>query len=148
MQTAMVHCRDPRGLLRDLGPCRSLAVLAMFTSGFAGPLLYPLLTTIFCYRAAFGDLLSPRAPIEVALSTLFWCFTALSGLAALILPPLIAMHRRGLGRFWPALFVAPLWQLMLSVAAWRGLVELWAQPFLWRKTDHGLASRTDPISKS
>ena len=33
MQTAMVHCRDPRGLLRDLGPCRSLAVLAMFTSG-------------------------------------------------------------------------------------------------------------------
>ncbi len=146
MQTALVHCRDPRRLLADLGPRRTLAVLAMFTSGFAGPLLYPFLTSIFCYRAAFGDLLTPRTPLEVALSTI-WCFTALSGLAALIWPPLVGMRRRGLTRLWPALLAAPLWQLMLSLAAWRALAELWARPFLWRKTEHGLAPRADPMSK-
>ncbi len=146
MQTALVHCRDPRRLLADLGPRRTLAVLAMFTSGFAGPLLYPFLTSIFCYRAVFGDLLTPRTPLEVALSTI-WCFTALSGLVALIWPPLLGMRRRGLTRLWPALLAAPLWQLMLSVAAWRALAELWARPFLWRKTEHGLAPRVDPVSK-
>jgi cellulose synthase/poly-beta-1,6-N-acetylglucosamine synthase-like glycosyltransferase len=146
MQTALVHCRDPRRLLADLGPPRALAVLAMFTGGFAGPLLFPFLTAAFCYRVAFGDLLAPRTTLELALSTL-WCFTALSGVAALIWPPLVGMRRRGLTRFWPALLAAPLWQLMLSVAAWRALAELWAQPFLWRKTEHGFAPRADPESK-
>ena len=146
MQTALVHCRDPRRLLKDLGARRALAVLAMFTGGFAGPLLAPFLTAVFCYRAAFGDLLTPRTPLEVTLSTI-WCFTALSGLAALIWPPLVGMRRRGLTRLWPALLAAPLWQLMLSLAAWRALAELWARPFLWRKTEHGLAPRADPVSK-
>jgi len=40
-----------------------------------------------------------------------------------------------------------LWQLMLSLAAWRALAELWARPFLWRKTEHGLGPRADPVSK-
>ena len=146
MQTALVHCRDPRRLLADLGPRRALAVLAMFTGGFAGPLLFPFLTTAFCYRAAFGDLLAPRTPLEIALSTL-WCFTALSGLATLIWPPLVGMRRRGLTQFWPALLAAPLWQLMLSLAAWRALAELWARPFFWRKTEHGFAMRFDPVSR-
>ncbi len=92
MQTALVHCRDPVRLLADLGPRRAVAVLAMFTGGFAGPLLFPLLTTVFCYRAAFGDLLTPRTPVDVVLDTL-WCFTALSGLVALIWPPLVGMRR-------------------------------------------------------
>jgi cellulose synthase/poly-beta-1,6-N-acetylglucosamine synthase-like glycosyltransferase len=146
MQTALVHCLNPRRLFKDLGARSGVAALAMFTGGFAGPLLFPFLTTVFCYRAAFGDLLTPRTPLELALSTL-WCFTALSGLVAMIWLPIVGMRRRGLTRFWPALLGAPLWQLMLSVAAWRALAELWARPFHWQKTEHGLAARVDPVSR-
>ena len=142
MQTAIVHCRDPLRLMRDLGLRRMLAVLGMFASGFVGPLLAPLLTTAFCYRAIFDDLLSPRTPAQIALSTL-WCFLALSGAAAILWPLLLGMRRRGLTPFWPALLLLPLWQLLLSVAAWRALAELRDNPFLWRKTEHGLAPRVE-----
>jgi hypothetical protein len=53
-------------------------------------------------------------------------------------------------RFWaglenlaPALLVASAWVMMLSAAAWRALFELKSQPFLWRKTEHGLARRVE-----
>ncbi len=142
MQTALAHCRDPRRLMADLGLRRTLAALGMFTAGFAGPLLGPPLTGLFCYRAAFGDLLAPQTPAEIAQSTL-WCFLALSGAAAILWPLLLGMRRRGLERLWPALLLLPLWQFMLTLAAWRALFELWGRPFLWRKTEHGFAPRAE-----
>ena len=140
MQTALVHCRDPLRFVRDLGPRRALAVLAMFTGGFAGPLLGPLLTGALLLNSVYGDLLTPRTNTEIALSTL-WCFLALSGVAAIFWPLLLGMRRRHLTHLWPALLLAPLWQAMLSVAAWRALFELWTQPFHWSKTEHGLTPR-------
>jgi hypothetical protein len=41
LQTAPVHCHHPRRLVADLGGRRAFAVLAMFTGGFASPLLGP-----------------------------------------------------------------------------------------------------------
>jgi len=140
MQTALVHCRNPLRFVRDLGPSRALAVLAMFTGGFAGPLLGPLLTGALLVNSVYGDLLTPRTNAEIALSTL-WCFLALSGAAAIVWPLLLGMRRRKLTHLWPALLLAPLWQAMLSIAAWRALFELWTQPFHWSKTEHGLTPR-------
>ncbi|MFY9627884.1 MAG: glycosyltransferase [Methylocystis sp.] len=145
MQTAAVHCRDPRRFINDLGPRRALAVLAMFTGGFAGPLVGPLLTSVLLFNSIYGDLLTPRTNCEIALSTL-WCFLAFSGVAAIIWPLLLGMRRRRLARFWPALLLLPLWHLMLSVAAWRALIELWTRPFHWNKTSHGLTPRGDSMT--
>ncbi|MBI3275367.1 MAG: glycosyltransferase, partial [Methylocystis sp.] len=78
MLTAIVHCRRPLDLLADLGALRAGAVLAMFSGGFAGPLLGPFFALFLAYHAAFGNLLSPATTVEIALSTL-WCFLALSG---------------------------------------------------------------------
>jgi len=143
MQTAIVHCRRPDRLFADLGMKRAIAVLAMFAAGFAGPLVGPLLTALFCFRAVYGDLFGPQTPLEIALSTL-WCFLALSGVGAVLWPLLVAMERRRLRRFWPALLLTPLWQILLSLAAWRALFELWTRPFFWRKTEHGHVQRLAP----
>ncbi len=141
MQTAVVHCRDPARFLRDLGPRRALATLAMLTGGLAGPLLGPPLTLALLLNCVYGDLLTPTTNVEIALSTL-WCFLALSGAASIIWPLLLGMRRRPqLLRFWPALLLTPFWHLMLTVTAWRALSELWTEPFRWRKTEHGLAPR-------
>jgi len=140
MQTALVHCRRPRRFVADLGPRRALAVLAMFVSGVVGPLAGPGLTAYFAHEAAFGRLLTPEGPFEIVLSAL-WCFLALSGAGAVIWPLLVGMVRRKLTGFWPALFFTPLWLLMLSLAAWRALIELWRRPFHWEKTEHGLTLR-------
>jgi cellulose synthase/poly-beta-1,6-N-acetylglucosamine synthase-like glycosyltransferase len=146
MQTAIVHCRRPDRLVADLGVRRAIAVVAMFASGFVGPLVGPLLTALFCLRAVYGDVLTPRGPIEVALSTL-WCFLALAGAGAVLWPLVVAMERRRLRRFAPMLLLTPLWQILLGLAAWRALFELWTKPFFWRKTEHGHVRRA-PIVKA
>ena len=142
MQTALAHCRDPRRLFEDLGPRRALAAIGMFAGGFAAPLIGPPLTLAFLCRAVFGDLLHPRDDFELALATL-WCGLALGGLVASFCPILLGMRRAGLQRLAPALLAAPAWKLMQSAAAWRALFELWRQPFLWRKTEHGVARRIE-----
>jgi glycosyltransferase XagB len=142
MQTALAHCRDPRRLFKDLGPRRALATLGMFAGGFAAPLIGPPLTLVFLWRAVFGELLHPQDGFELSLATI-WCSLALGGLVASFCPILIGMRRAGLESLAPALLAAPAWQMMQSAAAWRALFELKSQPFLWRKTEHGLARRLE-----
>lgn len=143
MQTFVVHCRRPMRLFVDLGACRAIAALAMFSSGLFGPLLGPFLAARMAYDAMFGALLTPVSPLEIALSTL-WCSLAIAGAAALILPLAIGMRRRNLSRFRRALIFLPLWLTMLSLAAWRAIYELWRRPFHWEKTEHGLTMRRSP----
>jgi hypothetical protein len=38
-----------------------------------------------------------------------------------------------------ALFTPVYWGLM-SVAAWKGFIQLFRNPFYWEKTEHGLTS--------
>jgi len=142
MQTTLAHCRDPRRLFKDLGPKRAIATLGMFAGGFAAPLIGPPLTLAFLWRAVFGDLLHPRDGFELALAAI-WCSLAAGGLVASLCPILIGMRRAGLESLAPALLAAPAWKMMQSAAAWRALFELKSQPFLWRKTEHGLARRIE-----
>ncbi len=142
MQTALAHCRDPLQLFKELGPKRAIATLGMFAGGFFAPLVGPPLTLVFLWRAVFGDLLHPQDGFELALATI-WCSLALGGLVASFLPILLGIRRAGLENLAPALLAAPAWKMMQSVAAWRALLELRSQPFLWRKTEHGLARRTE-----
>jgi hypothetical protein len=137
LQTALVHCHHPRRLVADLGGRRAFAVLAMFTGGFASPLLgLPMAALLFC-SALFGTLLTPQTPLDVAESTL-WRFLVRSGAAAILWPLIVGMRRRKLTASWPALLYLPLWMAMLTLAAWRALIELWRRLYHWQKTEHGL----------
>lgn len=137
MQTAFVHCRDPRRFFADLGAARGAAVLAVFAGGVAGPLLAPFASCSLFYQAAFGNLLTPLTPFEAALSGL-WCIVAVSGLCASLGPRVAAVRRGDVAALWPALLLHPLWTLMLTLAAWRAVRELWLRPFHWEKTEHRL----------
>ena len=140
LQTALVHCRDPQRLVADLGARRAFAVLAMFTGGFASPILGLPMTALLFSNALFGTLLTPQTPLDVAQSTL-WCFLAVAGAAAVLWPLIVGMRRRKLTASWPALLYLPLWMAMLTLAAWRALIELWRRPYHWQKTEHGLTPR-------
>jgi cellulose synthase/poly-beta-1,6-N-acetylglucosamine synthase-like glycosyltransferase len=140
MQTFIVHCRRPVRLFVDLGVRRAIAVLAMFAGGLFGPLLGPFLAARITYDAIFGALLAPVGLLEIALSTL-WCFLAIAGAISLFFPLAVGMRRHGLTRFRRSLICLPAWLMMLSLAAWRALYELWRRPFHWEKTEHGLTMR-------
>src|SRR5665213_727767 len=49
------------------------------------------------------------------------------------------LARRGLLSTAWVLLLTPLHWLLLSLAAWRALYQLIAAPYVWEKTEHGLA---------
>ena len=56
----------------------------------------------------------------------------------------LGLFRRGLlGCAWAHVLI-PIYWVMLSIAAWRALLQLVSDPYRWEKTEHGLArtSRT------
>lgn len=147
MQTALVHCRDLPWLFADLGAARGIAILALFAGGFVGPLLAPFFSGFLVYQAAFGHLLRPATTPELAASGL-WCFVAILGLCGALWSKLVAMRRDNICALWPALLFSPLWTLMLTLAAWRALRDLWLRPFHWDKTEHGLLAPASGLRRA
>ena len=62
----------------------------------------------------------------------------LSGYIASIVVGLVTSRRRGHRLTVSALFM-PLYWLLISLAAYRALWQLYWDPYLWEKTPHGLA---------
>src|SRR6202042_475688 len=65
--------------------------------------------------------------------------TLLCGYASTIVLDAIGLSRRGLLRHALVLVLTPLYWFLLSLAAWRALIQLWRDPQRWEKTAHGLA---------
>jgi hypothetical protein len=65
--------------------------------------------------------------------------TFLCGYASTIPLDLIGLKRRGLLRHAWVLVFTPFYWLLLSLAAWRALIQLIHDPQRWEKTEHGLA---------
>jgi hypothetical protein len=62
-----------------------------------------------------------------------------AGLLALVLPPAAGLYRRGWTRLLPFVALTPVYYCLVSIAAWRGLIEFVVAPQRWNKTEHGLA---------
>jgi cellulose synthase/poly-beta-1,6-N-acetylglucosamine synthase-like glycosyltransferase len=138
MQTLVVHARDPARLIRELGPRNAARALVLLANGVLGPLLAPLFALVMVCDAIWGDLLAPRATLEIVLSTL-WISLTIAGLTSVLWLSALGIRRRGLRREARWLFALPAYHLLLSVAAWGALFELWRDPFSWSKTSHGHA---------
>ena len=132
MQTWLVHTRQPFALVRRAGLGGFLAfhlfIGGCIASSLANPvLLFLSVLSITAERPAGGG------GTVLALSSLAGGYTILTVLAAL--GPL----KRGWSDLVPyGLTVTVYWGL-ISVAAWRGLVQLVTNPFHWEKTAHGLS---------
>jgi cellulose synthase/poly-beta-1,6-N-acetylglucosamine synthase-like glycosyltransferase len=132
MQTWLVHMRRPRALVRDLGVAGTLAFQLLFAGNVLSALVHPIFMAWLCYAFATTD------AIRGGLAPLFTA-ALLSGYASTILPNAVGLKRRGLlGHAW-VLIWAPIYWLLLSVAAWRALLQLLYAPQRWEKTEHGLA---------
>jgi cellulose synthase/poly-beta-1,6-N-acetylglucosamine synthase-like glycosyltransferase len=138
MQTLFVHVRKPRRFTRELGFLPAACTVIGLTSAIIGALFWPFFAVWLIADAAFGSLLAPRGSYEILHCTL-WCFNAGFGALALFGPIAIAMRRQKLQALWPWLLLWPLYQALITIAAWRAVIELWRNPFGWAKTEHGLA---------
>jgi cellulose synthase/poly-beta-1,6-N-acetylglucosamine synthase-like glycosyltransferase len=138
MQTLFINARDPRRLVRELGFAAAACTMVGFGSAIIGALLWPLFAVWLFFDACFGPLLAPRSTGEILHSTV-WCFNAVFGAFAIFGAIAIAIKRQRLVALWPWVLLWPLYQTLVTVAAWRAIFELWSNPFGWAKTEHGLA---------
>lgn len=141
MVTYLVHMRNPRALLADLGFLRFLSLQAFFVGTLSQFLLAPVLWSF--WLILFGV----QHPVQTLVSTKF--LYSLSGLFLLteliiIVIGLIAVSspdRRFLMRWVPTMmFYFPL----AAIAAYKALYELVFKPYYWDKTQHGHAESELP----
>ncbi|MGC1779061.1 MAG: glycosyltransferase family 2 protein [Xanthobacteraceae bacterium] len=137
MQTWCVHMRRPGRLLRELGVAGVITFQICFAANVIAALIHPffmvgLAYTLYALPTAWANtVMQNAAPI--------FATSLLSGYASTILVDLIGLRRRRLLRHAWALAWTPLYWLLLSLAAWRALIQLIYDPQYWEKTEHGLA---------
>ncbi len=136
MQTYLVHMRHPIRLARSLG-WKGLLGLQFFVAGtFLAPLSFlPLLLLFSMWLAGFDRWVDPLFPDWL------WVFAAgnlvLAGVVLCVFH-MMAAWRRGRRRLAIWALLLPLYYLLMSVAAYKGLWQLIRRPHYWEKTEHGL----------
>ena len=139
MQTWLVHMRQPRRLLRELGPAGFAGFQLMVGGNVLAALVHPLFMVALIVAIKNGDFIWPADDAPAALLGALYGTTAIIGyLSSGFLGWLGLMHRGLTPAAW-VLLLTPLHWLLLSLAAWRAVYQLIFAPFLWEKTAHGLA---------
>ena len=146
VQTWLVHMRSPRRLYRELGP-KGFTVFQLLVGGTVLAsvvhVLFLLQLLLQLLVVAFGDQPSiDRLGFHIGFLVCGYLASAALGL--------FGLARRGLLRCAWALLLIPVYWILLSVAAWRALIQLAYDPYRWEKTTHGLArtSRLTPLAPS
>lgn len=140
MQTWLVHMRSPRRLWRETGARGFIAINLVIGGNVLTALAHLILIAQMIY--AGGALALARdplfvtgvlLPLHVTAFVFAWFSTFFIGAVGLA-------QRRLSANTW-ILLLAPLYWIALSFAAWRALFQLMRDPYVWEKTEHGLAQR-------
>jgi hypothetical protein len=133
MQTWLVHMRAPVLTLQDLGIAGFLIFQLVIGGNVLSAFIYPAFLALVAWRVTLGE------PVfDTGIGGLY-ALTLLGGLFTTAFTGVIGLARRRLLASAWVVLLAPLHWLLLSVAAWRGLVQLLRDPHRWEKTEHGLA---------
>ncbi|HEY8598322.1 MAG TPA: glycosyltransferase family 2 protein, partial [Thermomicrobiales bacterium] len=145
-QTWLVHMRHPIRLWRALGPGGFLSFQFLIGGTVLVLLLNPLFWALtLLWFVSFWSLIERLFPgpiYYIAVIALYFgnfAFIALSVAGALA---------RGHYRLVKYSLLSPFYWVLMSIAAWKGVLQLLYRPHYWEKTQHGLAPThgTDPAA--
>jgi len=137
MQTYLVHMRNPVRLWKKVGWKGFLGFNFFVGATPITFLIYPILLFIFLAYVLFNissiHLLFPDWVLFISI------FNLMVGNILMIYVNMMAVFKR---RFYELILFAianPIYWLLHSAAAYRGLYQLIVKPFYWEKTNHGLS---------
>jgi glycosyltransferase XagB len=134
-QTWLVHMRNPFQLLAQTGLKGFLSFNLTMGSAFVlllNPIFWTLTTLYLFTQAGFIEQLFPSVIFYVASAMLFvgnFIFIYLNVAGSL---------QRGEFSITGTALLSPLYWGLMSLAAWKGFIQLFTNPFYWEKTEHGL----------
>ena len=137
-QTWAVHMRTPIRLLRELGLGGFLTFQLVVGGNVLAALIHPIFFGLLVYAIATRQFFLGANGAPAALASLYLASLVAGYLTSIVLG-LRALARRGLLASARTLVLVPLHWLLLSLAAWRALLQLARDPHGWEKTEHGLA---------
>jgi cellulose synthase/poly-beta-1,6-N-acetylglucosamine synthase-like glycosyltransferase len=139
LKTWLVHMRSPVRLFADLGFAGFVSFQLVVGGSVLAALIHPLVLAGFVYAYVAGlPLLGTDGKLVTALAWLYGIALG-AGYFTSIFVGIRGLKRRGLLRVAWWLALVPLHWLLLSLAAWRALLQLLRDPQRWEKTEHGLA---------
>lgn len=136
MQTYLVHMREPRRLLRELGVKRFLAFQVLFGGIMLSALAHPWFYVMAGIDALDGHLFEGSHSALGHIVYIVAAFNLAAGYAvsmALGAAAILARRQAGLASH---VLLMPVYWLLISLAAYRALVQVVTAPFLWEKTTH------------
>ncbi len=140
MQTALVHARRPRALLRALGWRGLIGFLFLIAGTPLTLLATPWLWGLFGYwvwtQTHALDPFFPPWLLRISLLNL------LAGNGLIMYLNLLAVYKRRYYALTPYALLAPFYWLLQSVAAYKAFWQLLTKPFYWEKTQHGISRFT------
>jgi cellulose synthase/poly-beta-1,6-N-acetylglucosamine synthase-like glycosyltransferase len=144
MQTYLVHMRDPVALWKKVGWKGFLGFNFFIGATPLTFLVYPFLLLFFiCYLVFDLSNIRTLFPDWVLFMAIF---NLMVGNILMIYINMIAVFKR---RFYELILFSianPVYWLMHSIAAFKGLYQLIVKPFYWEKTNHGLSKVTSPTN--
>ncbi|MDI4666571.1 glycosyltransferase [Xanthobacter autotrophicus] len=138
-QTLLVHLRQPRALMEDLGTGPALALLVLAAGPFAAALVHPFCVALLLADLVRGVIGLPRGSLAEVLTSALTFTTLFAGYAGTAATAFVGLRRRARMPGLKVVLGIPFYWMLLSAAAWRALVELLRRPHHWQKTEHGVA---------
>ena len=140
LQTVLVHLRKPVQLLKIAGPRQALSFIFLVAGTPLTFLAVPILYLAFLISLILGpDVLSEFFP-----GWLLWLnlFNLGFGSAMMVYVSMMGAFRRRRYRLVPWALLNPVYWILHSIAAYKGLWQLITKPHYWEKTNHGLTAET------
>ena len=142
MQTYLFHMRRPLGLAREMGAKSYAAFQLFFGAGTLCLLLNPLFWLLaVLWFATKLHLIQSIFPWPVLyLGTL----GLIVGNAACVLSVVSGCFARRNYEDVKYVLLVPFYWILMSVGAWKALVQLFTKPSFWEKTEHGFCKFEEP----
>lgn len=139
MQTYLVHMRNPIKLFKSIG-ARGFFGFQFFIGGtvftfLSYPILLFFLIFYFIFKSTWIEVFFPDWLIIISIIN----FTL--GNLIMIYTNMIAIFKRNSYALLIYALANPIYWLMHSISAYKGLNQLITKPFYWEKTNHGLTKK-------
>lgn len=140
MQTTLVHARSPLALIKQIGIIRFLS-FALLIGGtpltFLGVIPSYIVTAVTLFVP--GEFIASLYPVWVLWFTLL---NFVIGNSIMVYLSMMGPYKRGTFGLIAWAMLNPVYWVLHSIAAYKGLWQLITKPHYWEKTEHGLTSHT------
>lgn len=143
MQTLLVNLRSPIKLYNALGWRNFFMLHFVLTSVVLSVIIHPVVLFVF-FVQLYNFIISPsQTAFEIAIIGIS-TFTLMAGYLTYGFLALAVTKDKTFtpNRLW--IFALPAYWLLISVAGWRAIFQLFTAPHKWEKTEHGNTTRITP----